>query len=55
LDNDGLYKVNVEKKARLFGLFPMKEKIKFSVNPETGNVTIKKPWWRFLAREINDN
>ena len=55
LDDDGVYKVDMEKKARLFAIFPIKERVKIHVDSETGNVTIIKPWWRFLAREINED
>ena len=55
LDKDGYYKYNANKIARFLGLFKVKEKIQFSIDPETGEITrTRTSWWGFLARDINE-
>lgn len=55
LDEEGKYQVETQKKARLFFLFPVKEKVKIEVNSETGEITkTKTSWWAFLARDSKD-
>jgi len=52
LDDDGNYQVQAQKRARLFGIIPIKEKVKLQMNSETGEVTkIRNSWWGFLARD----
>jgi hypothetical protein len=52
LDENGIYKVRIEKKARLFLLFSVKEKVNAEIDSETGEIIrIKNPWGGFLARD----
>jgi eight-cysteine-cluster-containing protein len=52
LDENGTYKYEGKKEARLFFIFPVKVKVTSEINPETGNITkIKVPWWSFLAKD----
>ncbi|MBR9706105.1 hypothetical protein GOV14_03665 [Candidatus Pacearchaeota archaeon] len=47
-----VYEVKLEKKSRLFGIFPKKMKVSTQVDAESGETTkTKKPWWAFLAAE----
>jgi hypothetical protein len=55
LDEDGFYQVEVKKRARLFWVFPIKEKVKFKIDSETGEVIkMRKVWWGFLANDIEE-
>jgi hypothetical protein len=55
-NNDGQYQVNLEKRARFLGIFKVKEKMRFHVDPETGDILNENaPWWGFLARDEGDN
>lgn len=50
-DNSAVYQIKTEREARLFFLIPVKMKIKYSVNSDTGEVVgVNRPWWNFLAR-----
>lgn len=52
LDENGTYRYQVEKRARLFFLFSVKEKVEAKINSETGEVLeLKNPWWSFLAKD----
>jgi hypothetical protein len=52
LDEDGNYRYEGKNKAKLFGLFSVKEKVNAEINAETGKVEkLQKPWWAFLAKE----
>lgn len=56
LDENGLYRVKTKKKARLFYLIPVREKVRAQVNPETGEIIkIRNPWWGFLAKDVVDD
>jgi len=55
LTEDG-YHIQAQKRARLFFIFPLKEKVQFNVDPETGEIINKKAsWWGFLAKDIRSN
>lgn len=55
LDENALYQINAKKKARLFWIFAVKEKVRTQVSSETGEVgKIKTPWWGFLAKDIKE-
>lgn len=55
LDENGIYQVQTKKRARLFFLIPVKEKVSAEVNAETGEIIkIRNPWWGFLARDIKE-
>jgi hypothetical protein len=52
LDENGIYQMRAEKRARLFGIFPVKATIQAEINSETGEIIrIKNPWWGFLAQD----
>ncbi|MBT3405232.1 hypothetical protein HN832_05025 [archaeon] len=52
LEEDGTYQVRANKRSRLFGLFPVKEKIRSQINAETGEIiSTKNSWWGFLAKD----
>ena len=55
LDEDGIYRIQGKKKARLFFLFPVREKMRMQIDSETGEVIkIRNPWWGFLARDTEE-
>ena len=56
LSEDGNYKVEAKKRAKLFFIFNVKEKINAEVDAETGEVIrTRGPWWGFLARDVKDD
>ena len=55
LDEDGMYQVQGRKKARLFFIFPVRERVTMQIDSETGEVIkIRNPWWGFLARDTEE-
>lgn len=53
LTEDGYYIVEMNKKSRLFFIFPVREHTEAEFNAETGEtVKIRNPWWGFLARDV---
>jgi hypothetical protein len=55
LNAEGEYHMNATKKAKLFFMFPVKERVEFNINSETGEVTkTKTKWWGFLARDVKE-
>ena len=55
LDDEGIYRTEIKKEARLFGFIKVQEKVKAHVNPETGEfVNINNPWWGFLANDVEE-
>jgi len=53
LEEDGSYRIQMRKRARLFLLIPVREKVSAQVNSETGEIIkIRNPWWGFLARDV---
>ena len=55
LNEDGYYQIQTKKKARLFLLFPVREKIQLQLDAENGEVVkIRNPWWGFLAKDIEE-
>ena len=56
LDEDGVYQVRANKKARLFFIIPVKEKIRTQINSETGEIIkTRTSWWGFLARDVKED
>lgn len=52
LDDNGIYQVETQKKVKFFALFPTKEKVKWEVDSETGEIIkTKTVWWGFLAKD----
>jgi eight-cysteine-cluster-containing protein len=52
LDENGTYEYRAEKRAKLFFLFSVKEKVEARIDSETGEVLeLKNPWWSFLAKD----
>ncbi len=55
LNENGTYEYAAEKEARFLGLFKVKEKVKWFINPETGEIIREQgPWWGFLASDIKE-
>jgi hypothetical protein len=55
LNGTGFYHVEARKHARLFWVFPVKEKVHFEINSETGEITkTKTMWWGFLAKDVEE-
>jgi len=55
LDENGLYQAQAQKRARLFGFIPVKERVKIQMDSETGEITkTKTSWWGFLAKDIKE-
>ncbi len=49
------YEIRVEKRAKILGIFKRKMKIRTQVDAENGEIVqIKRPWWNFLAKEIDE-
>jgi len=56
LNEEGEYEFKAEKEARFLRLFKIKEKIKWHIDSETGEILKEvKPWWGFLANDIEKN
>lgn len=52
LDEDGVYRYEARKRARLFFIIPVKERVNAELDPETGEIVrIRNPWWGFLAKD----
>ena len=55
LNENGTYEYEAEKEARFFGVFKVKEKVKWYIDSETGEILRERgPWWGFLARDIEE-
>ncbi|MFH1521997.1 MAG: PepSY domain-containing protein [archaeon] len=55
LDEDGVYQIQAKKRAKLFGLFSIKERVRMEVDSETGEVMrVRNSWWGFLAKDEDD-
>lgn len=55
LDKEGIYQVQSKKQARLFGLIPVRERVRVELNSETGEIIrIRNSWWGFLARDVKE-
>jgi len=55
LNENGEYEYEAEKEARFLGLFKVKEKVKWFIDSETGEILRERgPWWGFLARDIEE-
>lgn len=49
-DNETIdYEIQVERHARILGLFQAKAQERAEVNAENGEVKVHEPWWMFLA------
>jgi len=52
LSEEGKYEVQARKRARLFGIIPVRERVRAEINAETGEIIrTRVPWWSFLARD----
>ena len=52
LDEEGVYQIQVRKRANFLGLFPVRERVRMEINSETGEVIrVRTSWWGFLARD----
>ena len=49
------YEINVQKRAKMFGLFATKMRVGADVDAESGEIIrTRKPWWAFLASETEE-
>lgn len=57
LSDDGTYKYEAKKRARLFFIIPVRVPVKAEIDSETGEVIRVRPapWWAFLARDEAEN
>jgi len=52
LDEEGIYQIQAEKRARLFGFISVRARINAEIDSETGEVLrVRRPWWNFLAAD----
>ena len=52
INQEGEYEFEADKEARFLGVFKVKERTRFHVNPETGEIlNVNAPWWGFLAND----
>ncbi len=55
LNENGEYEYEAEKEARFLGLFKVKERMKWNIDPETGEILRERgPWWGFLAADVKE-
>jgi len=55
LEEDGEYEVQARKRARLFGLIPVRERVRVEIDSQTGEITrTRTSWWGFLARDTKE-
>ncbi len=55
LDENGNYNVKARKRARLFGVLPVRERVQAEINAETGEVIrTRSSWWGFLAVDSDE-
>ena len=55
LNEEGEYEFKAKKEARFLGLFKIKEKIKWHIDSETGEILKEKtPWWDFLTSDVEE-
>lgn len=55
LDEDGNYQVEARKRARLFGIIPVSEKVRIEMDSETGEIIrTRTSWWAFLATDVGE-
>lgn len=55
LDDNGEYRVEVRKRARFLGIFKITERVRFHIDPETGEIlNTRAPWWSFLTTDDNE-
>jgi len=55
LNEKGEYEVEVKKRSRFLGIFKIKEKVRFRIDPETGEILNEHaPWWSFLTSDVKE-
>jgi len=55
LDEDGNYEVQTQKQAKLFGLFKVREKVRFKYDAGNGELIRQQTsWWGFLAKDVEE-
>ncbi len=51
-ETQAAYEIQVQRHAKLLGMFRLKMQTKTQISAETGElISVKKPWWAFLATE----
>jgi len=48
------YEMQLEKDRRLFGLFPIRMRVRADVDAQTGEALVRRPWWSFMATSVNN-
>ncbi len=52
LDEEGTYQIQARKNARLFWFIPVKKRVRFEMDSETGEIIKQRTsWWGFLAKD----
>ncbi|OGJ12555.1 hypothetical protein A3K82_00045 [Candidatus Pacearchaeota archaeon RBG_19FT_COMBO_34_9] len=52
LNEQGIYEYRAQKRARLFFIFSVRERVQAELDPETGKlIQVRNPWWGFLAKD----
>ena len=55
LNENGEYEYEAEKQARFLGLFKVRERVKWHIDSETGEILKEQvPWWGFLANDVEE-
>lgn len=55
LNENGEYEYGAEKESRFLGLFKVREKVRWYIDSETGEILREiKPWWGFLAGDVEE-
>ncbi len=55
LNENGKYEYEANKEARFLGVFKVRERVEWDIDPETGEILReRKPWWGFLARDVRE-
>ncbi len=48
------YEIQLERHARILGIFQKKMKVRANVDAESGYTKVNKPWWAFIATTTED-
>lgn len=56
LNEEGVYEHQARKRAKLFWVIPVKERVNTQIDAETGSVIKQRnSWWGFLARDVKED
>lgn len=48
------YEMQLDKHSKVLGLFQRQMRVKAYVDAETGKTSVHKPWWAFMANELDE-